>query len=284
MELNENIVSEVEEIEKGLEGKNLFNDKKEIINRLGKLIVSAVEKRKASRVGIAFSGGVDSSLLALVCEKLGIKFFLYSVGLKGSKDLEKASVTALRNKWPIKIRILSLDELERVVRDVVKVTGDKDIVTVGVGSVNYSVFEMMKKDGVKIAFTGLGSEEIFAGYDRHKKAEDVNKESWVGLRGIWARDLVRDTKIADFFGVEVRCPYLDKELVRYAMQIDGKLKIHKGVEKYILRESAVSLGLSKEVAFRKKIAAQYGSGFVKGIDKIAKRNGFKYKKGWLESL
>jgi diphthine-ammonia ligase len=42
--------------------------------------------------------------------------------------------------------------------------------------------------------------------------------------------------------------------------------------------------LKKEFAWRKKKAAQYGSNFVNGIEKLAKRKGFGTKKEYLESL
>jgi asparagine synthase (glutamine-hydrolysing) len=47
---------------------------------------------------------------------------------------------------------------------------------------------------------------------------------------------------------------------------------------------AEKLGLPKEFSWRKKVAAQYGSGVDKNIGNLAKRKGFKYKKDYLESL
>jgi asparagine synthase (glutamine-hydrolysing) len=61
-------------------------------------------------------------------------------------------------------------------------------------------------------------------------------------------------------------------------------KMDKNNNKIILREIAEELGLKKEFAWRKKKAAQYGSNFIKGMDKLAKRNGFNYKKDYLGSL
>jgi len=284
MKLNKNIVFEINKIKKEIEGKPLVEDKKKAVKELSKLIVSAVDKRVKGKVGIAFSGGVDSTLLAFVCSKLGRKFCLYSVGMQGSADLEVAPRIAMRMRWPIKIKILNIGELENVFRDVVKITGKRDIVTVGVGAVTYSALKMMKKDGIKVALTGLGSEEIFAGYERHMKGEGIIEECWKGLSDMWERDLVRDTKIGDFFRVGLKCPFLDRDLVKYSMMVDTKLKVFRGVKKHVLMETGLSLGLDKEFAFRKKKAAQYGSSFDKVISKLAKRDGFKFKKEWLDSL
>ena len=42
--------------------------------------------------------------------------------------------------------------------------------------------------------------------------------------------------------------------------------------KYFLREFARSIGLSEEIALRKKKSAQYGTGIIKIMKKIAKEN------------
>ena len=115
-------------------------------------------------------------------------------------------------------------------------------------------------------------------------AKDKHKECWNGLKNLYEKDLSRDFAVSNSLKVNILCPYLDKDLVKYAMQIDSSLKISEQEKKIILRETAVYLGLKKEFAFRKKLAAQYGSGFHKAIDKLSRKNGFKFKKDYLNSL
>ena len=55
------------------------------------------------------------------------------------------------------------------------------------------------------------------------------------------------------------------------MQISANLKIKGNVKKYILRKAALEFSLPEEIAFRKKIAAQYGSGIDKLLEKLAKK-------------
>jgi len=62
------------------------------------------------------------------------------------------------------------------------------------------------------------------------------------------------------------------------------LKLDKDSKKIILREAAEFIGLKKDFAWRRKQAAQYGSNFVNGIDKLARKSGFKLKKDYLQSL
>lgn len=272
---------EIINLEKELKNKPFLTNKKEVIDNLLKILKNLI---KEDKVGIAFSGGVDSTFLAFLCSKLNKKFKLYSVGLENSQDLEHAEKIAFHYKWPIKFNILNIKEAEETIHEVVNILPDPSVVKVGVACPEYLVLKMAKEDGIKTVITGLGSEEIFAGYERHKLAKDIHKECWIGLKQIYDRDLSRDLAIGDYFKVKLFCPFLDKEIIKYSMQIDPKLKIKSKINKYILREAAVSYGLEKEFALRPKKAAQYGSGFDKAMDKLARRNGFKFKKDYLTSL
>ena len=65
----------------------MIKDKELIIPRLSELLINSVKKRTKGKVGIAFSGGVDSTLLAFICSKLNVEFKLYNVGYEGAEDL-----------------------------------------------------------------------------------------------------------------------------------------------------------------------------------------------------
>ena len=68
------------------------------------------------------------------------------------------------------------------------------------------------------------------------------------------------------------------------MRVPGNLKIKNQYKKYILREMAIHIGISKEIAFRRKKAAQYGSGFDKIMKKIAREKDMKQKREYVAYL
>ena len=41
-----------------------------------------------NKIGIAFSGGIDSTLLAMICKNMGIDTTLFTVGFPHSNDIE----------------------------------------------------------------------------------------------------------------------------------------------------------------------------------------------------
>jgi len=269
---------------------NLETNNERAKREIAEAIVSAIRKRIMPKFGILFSGGVDSSLIAFVAKKLNCNFTCYTVGMGGSDDIEWAKKVADAYGFNFKFKVLNLDDLELILKNVIKILGDADIVKVSVGSVLYAAGKLALADGNNALFGGLGSEEIFAGYQRHEESlqknnfEALHRECWSGLRNMWQRDLTRDFAIARHLGLELRTPFLDKELIKAAMQIHPMLKLDKSSKKVILREAAEFIGLKKEFAWRKKQAAQYGSNFVSGIEKLAKRKGFKFKKDYLQSL
>ncbi|MBM3200422.1 asparagine synthase [Candidatus Woesearchaeota archaeon] len=262
----------------------------EFARHLAILITKAVEKSlPKEKFGILFSGGVDSTLIAFIAKKSGKSFRCYTTsldepGLKKGEDLEHSEKIAKRLGFELTTLKLKMGEVESCLKKTIRITGKNDVINVGVGATFVPACEQAKKDGIKVVFSGLGSEELFAGYERHEKAEDINKECLEGLKNIKERDLDRDEAIAKHYGLELRLPFLDKGLVDYSLRIPGGLKIKGGVKKFILRKAAVQIGLPEEYAMRKKKAAQYGSRIDSAILKLTKKRGFKYKADYLKSL
>ena len=270
----------------------LETNKERAKRKLSNLIEEAVIERAQNikKFGILFSGGVDSTLIAFLCKKHNFNFTCFTIGLENSQDIEYAKRIAEKYNFNFKYKILSLEEFEDLIKSVVKILKSSEIVWVSVGSVLYAAAELALQSNIHTLFGGLGTEEIFAGYQRHQDAlqnnnfEAVHRESWNGLKNMWQRDLLRDSTIAKHLNVELKTPYMDLEVIKAAMNVNPMYKISKEDKKIILREIAEEMGLEKEFAFRPKKAAQYGSNFVKGLDKLAKKRGFAAKKEYLKSL
>ena len=252
-------------------------------------LTNAIAKRiPDQKFGVLFSGGIDSVFIAYICKQLGVDFTCYTVaishaGMKIAEDLVYAKKVAKSLGFKLKVRTVTLSQIEKYLNIIVPLIEDNNVVKVGVALTFYLACEQAKKDNVRVIFSGLGSEEIFAGYERHKNSLDINKECLSGLIKMYERDLYRDDVITMNNNLELRLPFLDKELVGYALKIPPQYKIKGDVTKLILRDIAFHLRIPEEFAFRKKRAAQYGSKTDKAIAKLAKQHGFKYKSDYLKT-
>lgn len=277
-----------------------------------KLLVESVKKRipenKDKKVGLLFSGGIDSTVIALILKQLGVDFVCYTAKMKSktheeAEDFIYSKEIAKKYDLNLKYEEVDLDDLEELTKDVISIIDEREYIKVSVSLPFLASCRLAQKDGVDVMFSGLGSEEIFAGYRRHKQAENINLECLKGLDILHVRDLYRDDVITMSCTQELRVPFLDKELIEYCLQIPAKYKIdmekiaeikdevykkpylNSEVEsKIILRECAIKfLDLELKFARRQKKAAQYGSKFDKGLLRLAKNRGV-FKQEYLNDL
>ncbi|MBI3032370.1 asparagine synthetase B [Candidatus Woesearchaeota archaeon] len=272
-----------------------------IKKKLAAALLHAFKERTSplKKYGILFSGGIDSTFLAFLSKKKSHKSICYTAAFEDGNtrkapDLEHAQKIAKKYGFILKTTIVSLNKLEHDLPKIMEIIESTDPVKVGVALPFYYCCNMAQKDGMKVVLSGLGSEELFAGYNRHfevlkknnfiYKNNEINKECLRGLLSMWERDLYRDDLITMYHTIELRLPFLDKKLINFALQIPEQYKINKEQKKIILREVAEYLGLAKDICQRPKLAAQYGSNFDKGLEKLAKKHSFKGKKEYLEHL
>jgi asparagine synthase (glutamine-hydrolysing) len=250
-----------------------------------KSLLASMKKRTQDfdRVGIIFSGGIDSVIIAWLAKKMVREVTCYTGGVKDSSDVAFARHIAKKLNLKLRVNELSQDEVEQIIPEVIDVIEDTNAGQVEVAIPVYAAIKLAHEDGIKVMFTGQGADELFGGYSWYTKV--VEKEGYQKLRDHMTEDLLllyretleREDKIAMAHSIEMREPFLDMSIIRVSMQMDMKLNVKSGDDvfgKHVHRRLAQKLGIPRNIAYRIKEAAQHGSGMHGIFDAIARRHGF----------
>lgn len=252
--------------------------------------------------GVLLSGGIDSSLIAKICKDYGYNFRCFCVGIAGSKDIYYAQKISDDLNLDLVTKEYSYEEVENLLKEVIEILpkpvieNDNYIEYIVKVTVSAVLLGAMRLGNEELFLSGIGAEELFAGYHRHSKAideggewrglaiEDLEKESLNGLKRMHNLVFERDGLVCNYLSKSVLAPYLANNVILQAMNLDSSQKIDSYNNKKILREIASDIDIPEEFYNRKKKGAQYGSGFDKAISKLARLNDFKLKKRYLDTL
>lgn len=259
--------------------------KKQLELLLDKSILK-LTKDKSKKYGLLFSGGVDSCLLAILLKKHNVNFTCFFAYVKDTiepKDLEFAKKAAKELNLKLKIILSKKEEIKKIIPKIITIIDSENPIKIGVAIPGYLSCNKAKKENIDVIFSGLGSDELFAGYSRFT-LKNQKEETKKCLDNLYKDNLSRDEAIAKHFNLIIKCPYLDKKIIDYALTLNPNMLLSSKQNKIIIREIAKDLGLSKELAERKKLACQYGSNSDRVIEKLAKDNKFKNKTEYLYSF
>lgn len=297
-------------------------------------------------VGIFFSGGVDSSLVAKFLPNKNIRAYCFGMDENDTEITRARKVAKILGLELKEVYLKDTKIYKNVVnsiKEVIKQYGEP----INLLQILYSdlLLNEMKKDGIKVAIGGNGADELFYGYDgannlylasylkdiserikisfllrvfpktrplslknfetkskfyeeeisgktvikeeyRNFLFKGVFKElsneipskklidvfNWIGLRIENEHSI---TMVADISGMrksmEIRTPFLNKEMLNFAENLDSKLKVRsffiKSQNKYILRKILEEF-LPKDLAYSKKM----GFGYNIDVDLIIQEN------------
>ncbi|HEX7032668.1 MAG TPA: asparagine synthase (glutamine-hydrolyzing) [Nitrososphaera sp.] len=251
-----------------------------------KALMESMEKRTQDfqRIGIIFSGGIDSVLVAYLASKMVPEVVCYTCGVKDSSDIANARQIADKLGLQLKVAELDHDAVEKMIPEVINVIEDANAGQVEVALPVYGAVKLAHDDGIKVMLTGQGADELFGGYSWYAKVAE--KEGYRKLRKHMIEDLLllyketleREDKITMAHSIELREPFLDPEVIRTALSIELRLNVKGGHDtfgKHVHRRLAQKLGIPKDIAYRVKEAAQHGSGMHDVIGDIARKRGFE---------
>lgn len=244
---------------------------------------AAVHRQLMSDVpyGVLLSGGLDSSITAAIamkhasrrietdgCEEAWYpRLHSFAIGLNGSPDLEAAKKAADFIGTVHHEINFTVEEGLDAIRDVIYHLETYDVTTVRASTPMYLLARAIKSMGIKMVLSGEGSDELFGGYLYFHKAPSAkafHEETVRKLDNLHLYDCLRANKALMAWGIEGRVPFLDKEFMDTAMQLNPQDKMinkEEGkIEKYLLRKAFEDL-LPPEIAWRQKEQFSDGVGY-----------------------
>jgi len=235
---------------------------------LAKLIGEVVKERVRGRrrVAVAFSGGLDSSLLGN-CASRHVKVVACTASAPGSVDelVARKAADALNLEY-VAAR-LDRDAIAGELR-AMDLPFDPTGMDRSLWCIYSTTARAASESGSELVMLGQLADELFGGYAKYERT--LRESGPERAASMMAAD-VRDCGMRGFLRDELACsrsiepcfPFADRRIAEFGLSLPMELKIGDGVRKVVLREAAAVLGLPEEIARRQKKAAQYSSGVLK---------------------
>ena len=253
--------------------------------KLSSLLQKSVKHRVLGlkEVAVAFSGGLDSSIIASLAKKFGVEVHLISVSLKNQPEIEHVKKAAEVLNLPLHIHLYSEKAVEEVLPQVLWLIEETNPVKTSIGIPVFWTVKEASRMGFRVMLAGQGADELFGGYKRYLNdylrygEEIVQKTIFNDIAGMYENNFERDSKICNFHNVELRLPFATYQLAKLAASLPLQLKIESPndmLRKTVLRKVAEDIGLPRFIVKKPKRAIQYATGVNRVIKKLAKKEGY----------
>ena len=247
----------------------------QIIKNLIEKMEKAINKSKLpKKIGVAFSGGVDSSLLAKMCAEQGFQVTLLTIGFELSHDIMFSKQVNEFLKLPYHIFEINQQSFDVVSSKIIDNIKNDNLSWNENGIAFYYVANLAKDLKIDTVVTANGIDELFCGYNAYREAI---KESEKKVLELMESKLENETKmmkaineICSEFNVKIVQPFLNDDFIQFAKKIPVQYKIKNEddlLRKHIIRDVAKVKGVPEISVIQRKKALQYGSLIHKALIK-----------------
>lgn len=256
--------------------------------RLQELLLESTRERvhNLEKVAVAFSGGLDSSIIAMLAKTCGADVHLVSVGLQGQPEKRHVKLAAEALELPLCFQTYTIGDVHHVLPKVLWLIEEPDVTKVSIAIPMYWAAKIASQLGLKVMLTGQGSDELFGGYQRYIRiyaqtgVEAVREAMHRDVTLSYETNFQRDNQACSPHQVELRLPFLDREVVSFSLSLPLNLKIECAedrLRKKVLRRAAQNLDMPLFIANRPKRAIQYTTGVDKALQRLARGEGLSLR-------
>jgi asparagine synthase (glutamine-hydrolysing) len=244
-------------------------------------LVNAVKKRIShTERPFAFlcSGGIDSVIVVSIAAYLGVPLHVFTLSLDNGQsfdemhanmfmeDLMKRFNSQGRNQIQYTKVKFGVQEGLNITEEVIKNLETYDPNTIRAAIPMYLLAKYIRNNtDYKVILSGEGSDELFMGYNyfgiKNPTFDQAEKESLRLIQGLHSFDILRAERCFSCHGLELRVPFLDRDLINHVIQVSGQYRLPiGGVEKKLLRDSFRNLGIQDRILNRQKERMSDGVG------------------------
>lgn len=227
----------------------------EAATKVHQVIKKAVEKRISnSDRPIAFlcSGGIDSSIVLMLAYSIlkeqgrekDIHMFSMEYDYPGSRSDDSFYASMLASMLGVKHTIAKFtwNDVATNIESIIEQIESYDPNTIRASIPMYFLAKHIRENtDFKVILSGEGADEIFMGYNIFRDVKDTqaaNDETQRLIRNIHSFDVLRADRTFAAHGLELRVPFLDKDVLYEVFRIPGEHKTFKhGTEKKLLRDA-----------------------------------------------
>jgi asparagine synthase (glutamine-hydrolysing) len=227
---------------------------------------------EGGELGILFSGGLDSSLLAWILRDRP-RTRLFTIGTPGSRDLAAARRAAELVALPWTGVEIGAPELRAEWARWSPILATRSEPS---RSVQFSLAVAFDSASTRDLLLGQGADELFWGYARFDRLDATAgaEEARAALRSLTEIELPLTRSIASRAGRSPSFPYLEPSWVEAVLRMPAESHVPAPERKPLLRRIAAALGLPEPLLASPKKAIQYGSGIAKALRSLTGRRGW----------
>ena len=204
--------------------------------------------------------------------------------MEGSKDLKCAKETADYLKTVHTEVLFTPEEGFKAIPDIIRDLESYDITTIRASVGMWLLAKYISKNTDDIVlYSGEGADELFCGYLYFHYAPtptDLANESERLIKELYWYDVLRADRCISSHGLELRVPFLDRNMVDLSMSTSGELlKPKDGLEKTLLRNAFTDNYLPDSIFLDKRMD------FLMVYQETLARSGMsKFKILWMRRL
>ncbi|MCV0373349.1 MAG: asparagine synthase C-terminal domain-containing protein [Nitrosarchaeum sp.] len=247
-----------------------MNDlRKELLENIKTAIAENIPEKK---IGIAFSGGVDSTLISKICHDLGYDITLLTIGFPESHDILFAKEVNQYLKFKHETLEIESDSFAEISSKINQKIKTENLSWNENSIAFYYVSKLAKRLGLGVVVTANGIDELFCGYNAYRDAISEGEPRVIEVMDSKLDNEVKMMNavnlVASEFSVRIVQPLLSAKFVEFAKTVPLSEKIHNSEDlyrKHIIRKLASEIGVPEISCNKRKKALQYGSKIHKAL-------------------